>query len=132
MEPVLLDTSVVIAALSSIDVHHEKAIAAIVARRETRQPIRVSTVSIAELHSIRGTGRKAQLSAVRRFVDSLGVDGVVGLDRQTAETAGEARSRRPSLRLADSMIKATADHIGAELLTADRQLAKLDGVTLIG
>lgn len=122
----------VIAALSTIDVLHEKAIAAIVARRETRQSIRISTVSIAELHSIRGVGRNAQLASVRRFVDSLGVDGVVDVDRQTAETAGEARSRRPSLRLADSMIKATADRIGAELLTADRQLAKLNGVTLLG
>lgn len=121
-----------IAALNSVDAHHSQAVAEITARRHARQPLRISTVSIAELHSIKGSGRKARLTSANRFVDSLGIDAVVGVDRAAAEIAGAARASRPSLKLADALIKATADQIGAELLTADRQLAKLDGVTLIG
>jgi predicted nucleic acid-binding protein len=122
----------VIAALNVTDVHHRDAVEAVTARRLARQPLKISTVSIAELHSITGPGRKGRLSSVERFLDSLGASAVVQVDRPTAEIAGDARARRPSLQLADALIKATADRLGAELLTADRRLAKLDGVTLIG
>ncbi|MGK2878579.1 MAG: type II toxin-antitoxin system VapC family toxin [Solirubrobacterales bacterium] len=132
MGPVVLDTSVVIAALNGTDVHHRDAVVEITARRLARRPLRISTVSIAELHSIRGAGRKGRLSSVERFLNSLGVDAVVGVDRPTAEIAGDARARRPSLQLADALIRATAERLGAELLTADRRLAEFDGVTLIG
>jgi predicted nucleic acid-binding protein len=132
VEPVVLDTSVVIAALNSSDAHHRDAVEAITARRIAKQPLRISTVSIAELHSIRGAGRKDRLASITRFIDSLGSEAVVGVDRAAAESAGASRASRPSLGVADAMIRATAGQIGAELLTADRGLAKLDGVTLLG
>lgn len=132
MGPVVLDTSVVIAALEVTDAHHRDAVAEITARRLARQPIKISTVTIAELHSVRKPGRAAWLSFVNRFVDSLGLNAVVDANRPTAELAGATRSKKPSLKLPDALIKGTADHIGAELLTTDRRLAKLSGVTLIG
>jgi len=130
--PVVLDTSVVIAALEVTDAHHRDAVAEITARRLARQPIKISTVTIAELHSVNRPGRAAWLSFVSRFVDSLGLDAVVDVDRPNAEVAGAARAKKPSLKLPDALIKGTADHIGGELLTTDRRLAKLEGVTLIG
>lgn len=89
-------------------------------------------VTIAELHSLGGAGRKARLEQVSQFVDALGESAVLEVDRKTAELAGAQRAKRPSLQLADSLIKATADRIGGELLTADRRLAKLSGVKLLG
>lgn len=131
MGPVVLDTSVVVAAIDPADAHHRDAAAEITALRGNRE-LRISTISIAELNSIKGPNRRARLERIARFVDALGADSVVGIDRQTAELAGGARAQRPSLRLPDALIKATADRIGGELLTADRRLAKLDGVSLLG
>jgi predicted nucleic acid-binding protein len=132
MGPIVLDTSVVVAALNPDDAHHRSAVAELTARRVARQPIKISTVVIAELHSVKRPRQAAWLAWIDRFVDSLGADAVISVDRPTAELAGAARAKKPSLKLPDALIKATADQLGGELLTADRKLAKLDGVTLIG
>jgi predicted nucleic acid-binding protein len=122
----------VIAAIDPADLHHPEAVAKITASREARRAIKISAVSVAELASIKGSGRKARLEWTSRFIEALGDEGVIDLDRATAEAAGAIRNRRSSLQLADALIKASADSVSGELLTADRRLAKLDGVTLIG
>lgn len=131
MGPVVLDTSVVIAAMDPADKHHSAAVAEVTLRREVRQEMKLSAVSVAELHSLKGPGRKQRLVWIDRFVGSLGADAVISIDRHTAELAGAARADRPSLRLADALINATALQIGGELITADRKLARLEGVTLL-
>lgn len=131
MGPVVLDTSVVIAAMDPSDRHHQAAVSEITSRREDWQEMKLSTISVAELCSLRGSGRKQRLEWIDRFIASLGADAVVSVDRQTAELAGAARASRPSLRLADALISSTAQQIGGELLTADRKLARLDGVKLL-
>ncbi|MFT4050360.1 MAG: PIN domain-containing protein [Solirubrobacterales bacterium] len=132
MGPVVLDTSVVVAFSNPLDAHHEHAFAEITARRKMSQQLKVSVVTIAELHSLAGPGRKARIAQVGQFIDALGEGAVVGVDHRIAELAGAQRARRPSLQLADSLIKATADSIDGQLLTADRRLAKLSGVNLLG
>lgn len=131
MGPVVLDTSVLSAAFDPSDAHHSGAVAAITERRLARQPIRISAVSVAEFHSVRGSGRDARIAWLERFVESLGATAIAAVDRRTAEIAGELRARRPSVKLPDALIKATADLLGGELLTADRKLSKLDGVILL-
>jgi predicted nucleic acid-binding protein len=131
MGPVVLDTSVVIAVMDPSDRHHSAAVAEVTARRDEWQAMKLSSISVAELCSLKGPGRKQRLEWVDRFIGSLGADAVVSVDRHTAELAGAVRANRPSLRLPDALISATAQQIGAELLTADRRLARLDGVKLL-
>lgn len=132
MGPVVLDTSVVIAVTSPSDPHHRDAAQEFASLRKAGREFRLSTISIAELHSFKGPGRKGRIETANRFVDTLGASAVVDVDRAIAERAGSVRKSRPALHLADALIKATADHIGGELLTADRRLARLEGVKLLG
>lgn len=131
MGAVVLDTSVVSAAIDPADAHHEAAVSTISARRAAGDPIRLSAISVAELRAVKGPRHKERTAWVTRFLDLLGVDAVISVDRETAEIAGDLRATRPSVRLPDALIKASADRIGAELLTADRKLARLDGATLL-
>lgn len=132
MGQVVLDTSVVIAVTDRADAHHDAAAAELKLRRRSRDEIRISSISIAELHSLAGPGRRARIGVTNRFVDALGDQATLEIDRLTAELAGSLRAARPSLKLADALIKASAQQIGAELLTADRALARLDGVRFVG
>lgn len=132
MGPVVLDTSVVVAFLNPQDERHRAAAAEITSRREAGQAMRVSAITVAELASISGPGRKSRVEIADRLVDALGPDGVISIDRRVAQLAGDTCAKRPSLKLADALIKASADSVGGELLTADRKLASLGGVQLLG
>lgn len=132
MGPVVLDTSILSAVVDPSDAHHEAAAAELIACHTARRPIRVSAITVAEFHSVKGPARQARLEWAERFIESIGPDGVVSVDRRAAELAGELRARRPSVKLLDALIKGSADRIGGELITADRRLARLDGVRYVG
>lgn len=115
------------------DAHHEPAVREIRRLRRPDTRIQVSVVSIAELASDRRPGRRKRIANLESFVDMLGDDAVVELNRAIAMRAGELRATRKSLRLADALIKATSELLGSsELLTTDRALARLDGARYIG
>lgn len=132
MGAVVLDTSVVSAAFDREDVHHAEAVSAIRSQRQAGEPIMISAVSVAELRALKGPSRKLRNKWIDQMLDSLGEDAVVAVDRTTAELAGDMRASRPSLKLPDALISACSRRAGAELLTADRRLARLDGARLLG
>jgi predicted nucleic acid-binding protein len=75
----------------------------------------LSSISVAELFS--GVREGAERTALQTF---LGAFEVVPVDREIAERGGLYRRQYgPShaLGLADALIAATADHVGAELVT---------------
>lgn len=125
----LLDTGVVIAWLDAEDAHHESVMRNLI-RRETSSSFRVSAVTYAEL---RATKSKRHREAVDRWLELIGPSAILPVDKAVAETAGALRASRRSLKTADALIAATALESGAEeLLTTDRILARLDGVTYVG
>jgi len=133
MGPVVLDTSVVIAAIEARDAHHAECANALTDLRKRAVPMRLAAITVAELFAMRGEGRAARLEKVRAFIGPLGEGAVVPMDRAMAERAGELRASRRRIGLADAVIKATAEQIDADsVLTTDRDLARLDGVTFVG
>ncbi len=125
----LLDTGVVIAWLNAEDAHHESVMGHLLSR-EADGPFRVSAVTYAELRTAPGKRRQQAIDA---WLALVGESAIVPVGAEIAEVAGHLRSKRKSLRLADALIAGTALVTGVdELLTTDRALARLEGVTYVG
>lgn len=133
MGPFVLDTGVVIALLDSTDAHHRQSVLAVQELRSRRAELKVSVVTVAELRSgVRGT-REARLGEIDTFITALGEQPVVPVDLEIVERAGDLRSSRKSLGLADAIVASTAKAIGsAGLLTTDKSLARIDGARYVG
>lgn len=130
MGSVVLDTSVVIAWFDPADAHHREVRLRLDQLRADGIGLTISTVSYAELRSSRN---QLQRQRAEELADALGERAVIPVDRVVAERAGEIRSHKPSVRLPDALIAATAYAVGADtLLTTDRRLARLDGVEYVG
>ncbi len=113
----LLDSVVVAGFLDRDDAFHAAADARIrqLAGSDT---LVVSVITYAELLTGAGLGHHGQ-SAVRGFFGEL-IDEVHNVDRAVAERAAELRSRKPSLKMPDALILATADLQDADIVvTAD-------------
>ena len=120
----LLDSVVVAGFLDRADAFHTAADRRIreLAGRET---LIASVITYAELLTGAGRAHHAQ-AAVRGFFDDL-VDGVYDVDRRVAERAAEIRAVKPSLRMPDALILATADIRTADVvITGDHRWADVD------
>lgn len=113
---VLLDSSVLIAALNPKDVHHQTAVNSNTAGNQ----FIISTISITELmpRAIKDGISDSIWNALTNMVQE-----VVDLDTALAMSAAEIRSHK-GLKTPDSIISATAKARGAELWTLDSKLAK--------
>lgn len=113
---VLLDSSVLIAALNPKDVHHQTAVNSNTAGNQ----FIISTISITELmpRAIKDGISDSIWSALTNMVQE-----VVELDSALALSAAEIRSDK-GLKTPDAIISATAKARGAELWTLDAKLAK--------
>lgn len=129
----VLDTGVVIALLDSTDAHHSQSVGAVQKLWATRSELKISVVTLAELRSgVRGA-RATRLAEIDSFVTALGEDSVVPVDVDIAARAGDLRSSRRSLGLADAIVASTATAIkSAGLLTTDKALARLGGAQYVG
>ncbi len=113
---VLLDSSVLIAALNPEDIHHQS----ILNSNTAGNQFIISSVSITELmpRAIK-TGNS---DAIWRALTDM-VQDVVDFDTALALSAAEIRSHK-GLKTPDAIISATAKARGAELWTLDAKLAK--------
>ena len=113
---VLLDSSVLIAALNPRDIHHQSALDSHVAGNH----FIISSISITELmpRAIKDGIEQPIWAALTAMVDE-----VVKLDGSLAISAARIRSSK-GLKTPDSIISATARERGAQLWTFDARLAK--------
>jgi predicted nucleic acid-binding protein len=121
----LLDSAAVAAFLDRDDPFHAAADERV---RELagRARLIVSVITHAELITGAGVGHHDQ-AAVRSFFTDL-VDHVHDVDREVAERAAELRTARPSLKMPDALILATADlHDADVVITADHRWAGVLG-----
>ncbi len=85
-----------------------------------RERLIVSVITYAELLTGAGLGHHDR-TAVRGFFEDL-IDEVHDVDRHVAERAADLRAAKPSLKMPDALILATADLHGAEtIVTADHR-----------
>ena len=122
----LLDTSIVIAALSRDDALHEAVSQAVRAERD-RNSLAISALTYAELlvGPIRAGGQA--LEAVERFVAQVRI---IDLSPEIARLAAQERATR-GLKLPDAVIVATGLLWTDVILTADARWKGLERVTVV-
>jgi predicted nucleic acid-binding protein len=121
---VVLDTSVLIALMSSTDALHDRARAAVEKWELNGAMFEMSAVSWAELSV--GAVRRGDdgVAALTAFID-VSVDAIVPVDEQIGTFAARLRAKDLSLRLPDALVIATGLRSGADaLLTGDKRLAR--------
>ena len=126
-----LDAGVVIGLLDAADSHH--AAATLTLSTQLRAGNRLAMAASAYAECLVGPSRSGPeaVAVVRDLVARLPIE-VVPLDSAIAEEAAALRARRPSLRLPDALVLATAAACSADLLvTTDRRWpdAKTLGLT---
>lgn len=122
MAIVVLDASVVIALLDAGDAHHEAAAAALGAAR--RDTLVLPASAYAEILVDPWRRGPNAVAVVRRFAIDLGVR-VEPLTAEIAEGAAKLRAAHGRLRLPDALVLATADAVGAPVLTCDRAWSRV-------
>jgi predicted nucleic acid-binding protein len=119
---VVLDASVVIAFLDAGDAHHERAVAAIAARRTDELIVPASAYAETLVRPFREDG--AALAKAEQFFADFAIR-IEPLSHEIARRAAELRSRRAGLKLPDAIVIATGDVLGATVLTADAAWTKV-------
>lgn len=123
MARVALDADVVIAFLDAAADQHKQAVSALRPRLSAGEEIVLSASVYAEI-MVRPTARGTDVK-VDEFLDAIGAT-VIAIDRPIARLAAQLRGRHRSLRLPDALSLATALAAGAELLTLDHRLARIE------
>lgn len=122
---IVLDSSVLIAALDDTDAHHPEAVAAVTRHVELGDELIVSSVAYAEtmvrpLLAGAGPSKRAD-----QFFDAYAGMRVEPVTREIARAAAAMRARRQGPRMPDALIIATGELLGANaILTADRRWSK--------
>jgi len=116
----MLDTNCWVYALDDPDSGRARWLTAHVLRPAADRGVTVVTPSIclAELLVLPHRSGRARAAAVRRAVESLPGSRIVALDEEVAASAAELRAAT-SLRLPDAVVVATAQLVGARLLSND-------------
>jgi predicted nucleic acid-binding protein len=120
---VALDAGVIIASLDAAYDQHERAVDALRARLAAGDRVLVCTSVYAEV--MMRPAQRGTAATVDEFFDAIGA-AVVAVDRGAARHAAQLRARHSSLRLPDALTLATAMGSGADLLTFDDALRRID------
>lgn len=122
----LLDSVAVAGFLDRDDTFHPAA-DALVRELAGRERLIVSVITYAEVLTGAVLGHHDQAAVLGFFADL--VDAIHDVDRRIAERAADVRAAKPSLKLPDALILATAERHGADrVITADhRWVGVLDG-----
>lgn len=125
---IALDSDAVIAFLDRNDALHAAARKSIGGLLAAGEPLVVSVVTFSEVLAGAKLGHHDE-DVVRGFFRDL-VGETVPVDSSVGERAADLRSQRPSLRMPDALILATADlHTDVErLVCGDRQATKIDAL----
>ncbi len=121
MEPLILDASVLIALLDSVDSHHDRAVEAVEQADQLNQELLAPASAYGE--ALVAFARASRMRDAREAISGMGIV-VVPLTAPIAERAAELRAAHESLRLPDALVLATADEHDGKLLTYDDRLAR--------
>jgi predicted nucleic acid-binding protein len=126
MGAVVLDASVILGLLDPLDALHLAAARATRERRAAGVRLLMPASVLAEVLVAPTRHGKAELALTRRLLaDAFGDPHPV--DESVAVAAAAWRARRPSLRLPDALVLATADAVRADgVLTGDKRWRGLD------
>jgi uncharacterized protein len=124
VEALILDASVLIGLLDTADTHHSRAIDAAEAADRTGRQLLLPASAYSE--TLVAFARARRLDEAREAIVAMGIT-VVPLTDTIAELAAELRARHNRLRLPDAIVLATAQELGATLLSYDRRLSQPAG-----
>jgi predicted nucleic acid-binding protein len=124
VEALILDASVLIGLLDTADTHHSRAIDDVEAADRTGRQLLLPASAYSE--TLVAFARARRLDEAREAIVAMGIT-VVPLTDTIAELAAELRARHNRLRLPDAIVLATAQELGAALLSYDRRLSQLAG-----
>jgi predicted nucleic acid-binding protein len=124
VEALTLDASVLIGLLDTADIHHDRAIDDVEAADQEGRQLLLPASAYSE--TLVAFARARRLEEARRAITAMGIT-VVSLTDTIAERAAELRARHTRLRLPDAIVLATAQQMGASLLSYDRKLSQLAG-----
>jgi predicted nucleic acid-binding protein len=115
----ILDASVLIGLLDTVDAHHASAVddteAADLAGRQLLTPASAYSEALVAF------ARAERVGEAREAIAAMGI-AVTPLTAAIGERAAELRARHERLRLPDAIVLATARVLGGELLSYDRRL----------
>ena len=121
MATLILDASVLIGLLDSLDAHHESAVRAVELADQARR--KLLTPASAYSEALVAFARADRLADAREAIGAMGIT-VAPMSGAIAERAAVLRAKAGRLRLPDAIVLATALELDGELLTYDTQLTK--------
>lgn len=121
MEALILDASVLIGLLDTADDHHDRAVDDVEAADREGQQLLLAASAYSE--TLVAFARARRLDEARQAIAAMGITVVPQTDA-IAERAAELRARHNRLRLPDAIVLATAQEMGASLLSYDRKLSQ--------
>jgi predicted nucleic acid-binding protein len=116
----ILDASVVIGLLDTADPHHKSAVDDVEAADLAGQSLVLPASAYSE--TLVAFARHNRIRDAREALADMGIT-IAPLTDEIAERAAQRRATHAALRLPDALVLATADHLGATLLTYDHRLA---------
>lgn len=122
MEPLILDASVLIGLLDTADAHHAQAIRDTEAADKMGRPLLVPASAYSE--ALVAFARANRIKDAREAIISMGLT-IMPLTAPIAEHAAELRARHERLRLPEAIVLASAHELTGDLLSYDRNLARL-------
>lgn len=122
MGALILDASVLIGLLDTADAHHARSIDDVEDADRTGRQLLVPASAYSE--TLVAFARARRVADAREAIAAMGIT-VAPLTADIAEQAAELRARHRRLRLPDAIVLATAKELGCEMLSYDRQLARL-------
>jgi predicted nucleic acid-binding protein len=118
----ILDASVLIGLLDTADAHHACSVNDVEDADKAGRQLLVPASAYSE--TLVAFARAQRIGDAREAIAAMGI-AVAPLTAAVAERAAELRARHEPLRLPDAIVLATAREFGGELLSYDRQLARL-------
>jgi predicted nucleic acid-binding protein len=119
--PLILDASVLIGLLDSVDDHHQRAVNAVEQADRLNQELLAPASAYGE--ALVAFARASRIRDAREAISGMGIV-VVPLTAPIAERAAELRAAHESLRLPDALVLATAHQHDGKLLTYDDRLTR--------
>jgi len=122
VDALILDASVLIGLLDSVDAHHDSAVDEVEAADQDGISLLIPASAYSE--GLVSFARASRLADAREAIAAMGIS-VEPLTAAIAELAAELRAGHKRLRLPDAIVLATALHRSARLLTYDDQLSRI-------
>ncbi len=122
MGTLILDASVLIGLLDTLDPHHLTALDDVEAADQEERALHTPASAYSE--ALVAFARADRVADARESIAGMGIT-IAPLTAQIAERAAGLRAEHERLRLPDALVLATARELNAELLTYDDRLSRI-------